>query len=162
MVSAVPVQLPDMLRGRLGRLAARIALGHRSDSVTEAIELACDLVSADVAIPQVVAVACLTSGETWRDAGGPIFEMLESLGAEVAVEDESAAWPVVLRAFGFCDLPLVDFYGPFLAMLPPWDEQDELEHSMILLLDDLDHAVDVQARDVVVAQMRAAVRDAMA
>jgi hypothetical protein len=143
-------------------LAARIALGHRSDSVTESIALACDLIGADVATPPVVAVAGLSLDETWRDAGARILKMLEGLGAEVPqVEDESTAWPVVLRAFGFCDLPLGDFFGPFLSRLPAWDEQDGLERSLNLLLDELDHAGDTQARDVVVARMRAAVRDAM-
>jgi hypothetical protein len=67
--------------------------------------------------------------------------MLTSFGAEVPqVEDESAAWPVVLRAFGFCDLPLGDFFGPFLSRLPAWDEQDGLERSLNLLLGELDHA----------------------
>jgi hypothetical protein len=161
-VSAVPQQIPDLLRARLCRLAARIALGHRSESVTESIALACDLIGADVAPPPVVAVACLSSDDTWRDAGAAILEMLASFGPEVPeVEDESAAWAVVLRAFGFCDLPLGDFFGPFLSRLPAWDEQDDLERSLNLLLDELDHAGDPQARDVVVARMRAAVRDAM-
>jgi hypothetical protein len=151
-----------MLRARLCRLAARIALGHRSQSVTESIALACDLIGADVATPPVIAVACLSHDETWRDAGARILEMLEGLGAEVSqVEDESTAWPIVLRAFGFCDLPLGDFFGPFLSRLPGWDEQDGLERSLNLLLDELDHAGDTQARDVVVARMRAAVRDAL-
>jgi hypothetical protein len=151
-----------MLRARLCRLAARIALGHGSVSVAESIALACDLIGADVATPPVVAVACLSADEAWRDAGGRILEMLESLGAEVPrVEDDSIAWPIVLRAFGFCDLPLVDFFGPFLSRLPAWDEQDGLERSLNLLLGELDHTGGPQARDVVVARMRAAVRDAM-
>ena len=160
-MSAVP-QIPDVLRTRLCRLAARIALGHRSESVTESIALACDLIGADVATPAVVAVACLSPDETWRDAGAPILEMLEGLGARVPQgEDESTAWPIVLRAFGFCDLPLVDVYGPFLSRLPAWDEQDDLERSLNLLLDELDHAGNSHARDLVVARMRAAVRDVM-
>ena len=161
-MSAVPQQIPDMLRARWWRLAVRISLGHRSESVTESIALACDLIRADVATSPVVAVACLSPDETWRDAGARILEMLESLEAEVPqVEDESTAWPIVLRAFGFCDLPLADFFGPFLTRLPAWDEQDGLERSLNLLLDELDHAADPQARDVVIARMRAAVRDAM-
>lgn len=104
-MSAVPQQIPDLLRARLCRLAARIALGHRSESVTESIALACDLIGADVA-PRQVVWACLSPDEIWRDPGAPILEMFASLGAEVPqAEDESAAWPVVLRAFGFCDLP---------------------------------------------------------
>jgi hypothetical protein len=112
-----------MLRARLCRLAARIALGHRSRSVTESIALACDLIGADVATPPVVAVASLSPDEAWRDAGAQILEMIESLGAEVPrVEDDSMTWPIVLRAFGFCDLPLADFFGPFLSRLPAWDD----------------------------------------
>ena len=66
----------------------RISLGHRSESVTESIALACDLIRADVATSPVVAVACLSPDETWRDAGARILEMLESLEAEVPqVED---------------------------------------------------------------------------
>lgn len=161
-MSAVPHQIPSMLRARLCRLAARIALGQRSESVTESIALACDLIESDVATSRVIAVACLSPDETWRDAGARILEMLESLGAEAPqVGDESTAWPIVLRAFGFCDLPLADFFGPFLSRLPAWDEQDGLERSLNLLLDELDRASDRPARDVVVARMRAAVRDAM-
>lgn len=48
----MPQRIPDMLGVRLWRLAARIALGHRSDSVTESTALACDLIAADVATPQ--------------------------------------------------------------------------------------------------------------
>jgi hypothetical protein len=124
--------------------------------------LACDLIGADVATPPVVAVACLSPDETWRDAAAPILEMLESLGADVPQDaDESTAWPIVLRAFGFCDLPLGDFFGPFLTRLPAWDEQDGLDRSLNLLLVELDHAGDPGARDVVVAQMRAAVPDTL-
>jgi hypothetical protein len=88
--------------------------------------------------------------------------MLESLEAEVPqLPDASGAWPIVLRAFGFCDLPLADFFGPFLSRLPAWDEQDGLERALNLLLDELDHAAQLQARDVVIARMRAVVREAM-
>jgi hypothetical protein len=140
--------------------------GHRSShgsvSVAESIALACDQICADVATPPVVAVASVSAYEARRDAGARILEMLESLGAEVPrVEDDSIAWPIVLRAFGFCDLALVDFFGPFLSRLPAWHEQDGLERSLNLLLDELDHAGEPQARAVVAARMRAAVRDAM-
>lgn len=112
--------------------------------------------------PSVVAVACLSLDETWRDAGAPILEMLESLGTEVPQdEDEATAWPIVLRAFGFCDLPLGDFYGPFLTRLPAWDEQNGLERALNQLLDELDHAGDPHARGAAVAQLRAAVRDSL-
>lgn len=161
-MSAVTQQVPDLLRARLCRLAARIALGRRSESVPESIALACDLIEADVAPPPVVAVASLSADDTWREAGATIVEMLAIFGPEVSeVQDEPAAWPIVLRAFGFCDLPLGDFFRPFLNKLPAWDEQDDLERSLNLLLDQLDHAGDPQARDVVVARMRAAVRDAI-
>jgi hypothetical protein len=99
-------------------LAARTALDRRSDSVTESTALACDLIGANVGAPTVVAVVCLSPDKNWRDAGTRILEMLESLGAEVSqVEDESTARPIVLRMFGFCDLPLADFHGPYLQAL---------------------------------------------
>src|SRR5260221_13271079 len=149
-----------MLRARWWRLAARISLGHRSESVTESIALACDLIRADVATSPVVAggacpltrLGVMLALGSWRC----------SKAAEVPqVQDESTALPIVLRAFGFCDLPLADFFAPFLTRLPAWDEQDGLERSLNLLLDELDHAADPQARDVVIARTRAAVRDAM-
>jgi hypothetical protein len=107
--------VPGSLQARLSRLVTRIALGRRSDSIPESIALACDLAVADVVTPGVLEVASLDSDATWRDSSDHILEMLKGLGFEVPeVEDESTAWPLILRAFGFWDLPLDDFYGPFL------------------------------------------------
>jgi hypothetical protein len=45
--------------------------------------------------------------------------------------------------------------------LPGWDEEDALDRSLNLLLDELDHLTEIQAREAVVARMRATVREAM-
>lgn len=88
--------------------------------------------------------------------------MLDDLGFSVAANaDDDAAWPVILCAFGFWDLPLADFYGPFLTRLPAWDEQDDLERSLNLLVDELEHAADPRAKELVVARMRETVRDTL-
>jgi hypothetical protein len=42
------------------------------------------------------------------------------------------------------------------------DEQDSLERTLVLLLDDLDHATDPAKKTGVVQSMRAAVRHALA
>jgi hypothetical protein len=104
-------------------------------------------------------VATLNSDATWRDSADHILEMVNSLGFNVPeAEDEPTVWPIILRALG---LHLNDFYGPFLNRLPAWDEQDALDRSLNLLLDELDQAADPQAREAVVARTRAAVREAM-
>jgi hypothetical protein len=154
--------VPASLQARLSRLAARIALGRRSDSIPEAIALACDLAVADVLTPGVLEVASLDSDATWRDSSDHILEMLKGLGFEAPeVADESTAWPLILRAFASWDLPLNDFYAPFLQRLPAWDKQDALDRSLNLLLDELDHATEIQAGEAVVARMRATVREAI-
>jgi hypothetical protein len=158
----VTQQIPVSLQARVGRLAARIAIGRRSESIPKAIELACDLLVGDVVTPGVLEVATLNSDATWRDSGEHILKMVNSLGFGVTeAEDEATVWPIILRAFGFWDLRLNDFYGPFLNRLPVWDEQGALDRSLNLLLDELDHAADTQARQAVVARMRAVVQKAM-
>jgi hypothetical protein len=48
------------------------------------------------------------------------------------------------------------------SVLPSCDEQDPLERTLVLLLDDLDHATDPAKNAEVVQSMRAAVRSALA
>jgi hypothetical protein len=124
--------------------------------------LACDLIVAGVDTPEVVEVAGISPRATWRDSGVSITGMLSGLGFPIPlVPDDEQAWPFILRAFGFWNLPLSDFYMPFLSRLPGWEEQDPLERSLILLLDELDHENSPPAREAVVARMRAAVRNAL-
>jgi len=69
---------------------------------------------------------------------------------------------LLLRAFGFWDLPVGDFYGPFLHRLPAWDEQTPMERSIISLLDELDRETTPAGKPAVVERMRAVVRDTLA
>lgn len=75
--------------------------------------------------------------------------------------DEEAQYRLLLRAFGFWDLPMGDFYSPFLHRLPGWDQQDDLERTLIVLFDDLDHATETSQKRGVEERMRAAVRDVL-
>jgi hypothetical protein len=57
----VTAQIPATLQARAARLAARIALGRRSDSIPEAIELACDLLVADIVTQGVLVSRAINS-----------------------------------------------------------------------------------------------------
>jgi hypothetical protein len=62
---------------------------------------------------------------------------------------------------GSRELPLAEFYSPFLDRLPSWGEQSELERKLYLLFDDLDHAVEPSEKDLIAARMREVVRDGL-
>ncbi len=86
--------------------------------------------------------------------------MLAEHGIDVPTPvDEEDEYNVLLRAFGFWDLPMGDFYSPFLHRLPAWEEQEDLERALLRLFDDLDHASDPADKREVEGRMRATVRD---
>lgn len=156
-------QLPEPFQSRLGRLAAEVAIGRWATATERAIELACDLIAAGLAPEAVVDVATLSPNETWREAGPVVLAMLATLGIPLPdPSDEAAEWELLLRAFGFWQLPVADFYGPFLHRLPAWDEQSPMERSISCLLDELDRETRPEGKAAVVERMRAAVRDALA
>jgi hypothetical protein len=89
--------------------------------------------------------------------------MLAEYEIDLPVVEDNASWfRVLVEAFGFWDLPLANFYSPFLHQLPSWKEQDPLEPTLGRLLDDLDHATDPAKKAEVVQSMRAAIRRALA
>jgi hypothetical protein len=156
------VPTPAALQDRLAGLAVKIASGERSASVPESVAIACDLVAAGSATGPVVAVAALSPAATWRDSGDQVLAMLESLGLAIPeIDDETAAWPLILHAFGFCNLPFAEFYGPFHGRLPASDKQDPLDRSLNLLLDEWEHCCDPRAQPEIVERMRAAVRESL-
>ncbi|TCO44929.1 hypothetical protein EV646_109101 [Kribbella antiqua] len=125
--------------------------------------LAEDLVASGFMGDATVEVAALRRDATRSDAEPLVLDMLAECGVDLPIpEDEDAEYRLLLTAFGFWDLPIVDFYSPFLHHLPSWDEQDALEHTLIHLFDDLDHATDPAQKHEIVQRMRAAVRDALA
>ncbi|MFD3406446.1 hypothetical protein ACFWUU_37515 [Kribbella sp. NPDC058693] len=155
-------RLPEPFQGRLGRLAAAVVVGRRATAIEQAIELACDLISYGLAPQTVVDVAALSPNETWREAGPIVLTMIETLGIHVPdPTDNAAEWELLLRAFGFWDLPVADFYGPFLHQLPAWDKQSAMERSITRLLDELDRETTPAGKAAVVERIRATVRGAL-
>jgi len=156
-------QLPEPFQSRLGRLAAEVAIGCRATATEQAIALAYDLISAGLAPEAVVDVAALRPNETWREAGPVVLAMLATLRIPIPdASDEAAEWELLLRAFGFWELPVADFYGSFLHRLPAWDEQSPMERLITRLLDELDRETTPERKAAVVERMRVAVRDALA
>ncbi|MEV0291431.1 MULTISPECIES: hypothetical protein [unclassified Kribbella] len=151
--------LPEPFQSRLGRLAVEVVVGSQATATAQAIDLACDLISADLAPEAVVDVAALSPNETWRDAGPVVLTMFETLGMPVPdPSDTTAEWDFLLRAFGFWDLSIANFYGPFMDRLPAWDDQSPIERTLTLLLEELDRETTLRRKSAVVEQMRAAVR----
>ena len=148
---------------RLHRVAVDLAFSVAGPHIEKAVVLAEDLVAAGLTGNATVEVAALPRNAIRSDAEPLMRDMLAEHGVESPVaEDEAAEYLVLLRAFGFWELPITDFHWPFLHQLPSWDEQDPLERTLIELLDELDHVAAQAAKAEVVERMRAAVRDALA
>lgn len=88
------------------------------------------------------------------DAGGAQIDLPVSV-------DDDAAYELLLRAFGFWDLPVGDLFQPFLDRLSPWERQDDLQRVLLLMFEELDHTTEMTRKPAVVDRMRAAVRDAL-
>ncbi|NUR99798.1 MAG: hypothetical protein HOV67_31650 [Kribbellaceae bacterium] len=125
--------------------------------------LAEDLVAAGFAGEATVDVAVLRRDTARRDAESLVRNMLAECGIEVPVPgDEDAEYRLLLRAFGFWDLPISDCGPPFLRQLRSWDQQDDLERTLIRLFGEFDHATGPTPKHEIVQRMRAVVRDALA
>jgi len=147
---------------RLHGVAIDFMLPTGGPRIDQAVILAEDLVAAGFAGEATVEVAALRRDSVRSDAEPLVLNMLAEHGIDVPTpENEEAEYQLLLRAFGFWNLPMADFYSPFLHRLPAWDEQDELERALIVLFDDLDHATDPAQKREVEDRMRAAVRDAL-
>ena len=128
-----------------------------------AVVLAEDLVAAGYTGEATLEVACLRRDAPRSDAEPLVQSMLAEHGIDLPVPvDEDAAYELLLRAFGFWDLPVADLYVPFLNRVPAWEEQDELDRTLFLLFEELDHTTDTALKPAVVERMRVAVRDALA
>jgi hypothetical protein len=155
--------MPAELEARLHRVAVDLMWRTGGPRIDEAVILAEDLVVAGFAGAATVDVASLRRDAIRSDAEPLARDMLAEYEIDLpVVEDDAARFRVLLQAFGFWDLPLADFYSPFLHQLPSSNEQDPLERTLVLLLDDLDHATDPAKKAEVVQSMRAAVRRALA
>lgn len=152
---------PD-LNARLRRVAVDFILpsGLRVD---DAVMVAEDLVASGVHSGATVEVATLSRDSLSSDAEPLVRAMLSEHGIDVPVaQDEDSEYRLLLRAFGYWDLPIHFFEGPFYVRIPAWDDQGPLDRALVTLLDKRDHLTTPAARDVVEQEMRAAVRDHVA
>jgi len=147
---------------RLHRVAIDFVVPPGCPQIDQAVMLAEDLVASGFPGDATVEVAALRRDAARSDAEPLVRSMLAEHGIDLPTpSDEDAEYRLLLRAFGFWDLPMGDFYSPFLQRLPTWDEQDDLDRALIVLVDDLDHATDPAKKREVERRMRAAVRDAL-
>lgn len=86
-------------------------------------------------------------------------EILAEHGIRVpAPTGEDDEYQLLLAAFGYWNLPLHFFEGPFYVRIPAWDDQGPLDRTLVSLLDRRDHESSADARRAVEDEMRAPVR----
>lgn len=147
---------------RLHRLAVDIILptGLRVD---DAVAVAEDLVESGVATEATVEVAAMSRDSLRSDAEPLVRAMLAEHGINVPLpQDEASDYEVLLRAFGYWDLPIHSFEGPFYVRIPAWNDQGPLDRALVTLLDRRDHLATTAERDAILMEMRAVVREHVA
>jgi hypothetical protein len=158
----VTESLPPDLAARLNRVAVAFILptGLRVD---DAVAVAEDLVASGFAGDATVEVAALSRNSPGSDAEPLVRAMLTEHGIDVPItQDEESEYRVLLRAFGYWDLPIRFFEGPFYVRIPAWDDQGPLDRALVTMLDERDHLTTPGERDAVEQKMRAVVRDNIA
>lgn len=149
---------PD-LDARLHRVAVDFILptGLRVD---DAVALAEDLVVSGFMGEATIEVAALSRDSLGSDAEPLVRAMLSERGIDVLVtQDEDSEYRVLLLAFGYWDLPIHFFEGPFYVRIPAWDDQGPLDRTLVTMLDQRDHLTTPAKRDAMEQEMRAVVRD---
>ena len=145
--------------GRVGLalIAARFVLPgpHRPD-VDRAIDSACRLLAGNLETPATVEVACLGHGTPLRDAEPVLRQMLHEHGVPVTEPGASDAqrFRAAVRAFGVGAIGLGEFCAVVYQMLPPWNEQDNIQRSLNLLLLELDQATTSEDQDEIIQRIR--------
>ncbi len=127
--------------------------------VDDAVAVAEDLVVSGFIGEATVDVAALSRDSLASDAEPLVRAMLSEHGIDVPViEDEDSEYRLLLLAFGYWNLPIHFFEGPFYVRIPPWDEQGPLDRALVTLLDQRDHLTTPAERDAIEQEMRGAVR----
>ena len=143
---------------RLHQVAVAFILPTGLD-VNIAVTLAEDMVASGVGDTATVAVATLARDSRISDAEQPVREMLAERGIDVPqLDGEQDLYQVLLRAFGYWDLPLHNFEGRFYDQIPAWDDQGPLDRALVTMLDRRDHEDTPEARAAVEQGMRDTVR----
>lgn len=145
---AVMEQTSDPLNVRLAGVAAALDLPGLGPRVEEAVALALDLLLAERDTPATVAVASLGAGATLRDAGDDIREMLSEQGVAPPPQPPGTdtAYTTALWAVAVGGLPVGEFSVEFYRYLPAWDEQSDVQRSLVALLQKWDWESNVIAR----------------
>lgn len=150
---------PADLDARLRRAAADFVIAAGGPPIEQVVLLAEKLVAAGFGGDATVEVAALRRDAARRDAEPLVREMLAEHGFDLpAPEDDDAKFQLLLKAFGYWNLPVGDFSSAFWRRLPSWDEQDDLDRALTVLFDDLDRATNPADKAEVVDRMRAVVR----
>jgi hypothetical protein len=124
-----------------------------------AVALAEDMVASGVGKAATVAVATLARDTLASEAEQPVREMLAEHGIDVPQpDDKQDEYQVLLRAFGYWNLPLYNFEGPFYVQIHAWDDPGPLDRTLVIMLDRRDNETTPQARAAVEQEMRDTVR----
>lgn len=143
---------------RLRAVAVEVAM-PTGPGLDDAITLAEDLVASGLGGSATLEVASLPRGAVRSDAEPRVRGMLTEFGIDVpSAEDEAARYRLLLWAFGHWNLPLALFEGPFYARLVAWDNQDELDRTLVRLLHERDLVSNSLGRLSIEREMRAAVK----
>jgi hypothetical protein len=143
---------------RLHRVAVSFILptGLRVD---DAVAVAEDLVASGFTGEATVEVAALSRNSLVSDAEPLVRAMLSEHRIDVPIaEDEDSEYEVLLSAFGYWDLPIHFFEGPFYVRIPAWEDQGPLDRALVTLLDQRDHLTTPAGRDAIEREMRSVVR----
>lgn len=144
-------------QAELALIAAGFALpGLHWPDVDRAIDLACRLLAGNLETPATVEVACLRYGTPLRDAEPVLRQMLHEHGVAVTEPgaSDAALFGAALRAFGVGAIGLGEFCAVLYQMLPPWNEQDDIQRSLNLLMHELDQATTSEDQDEIVHRIR--------
>lgn len=143
------------LRNGLYRLAAGWILSD-GPSVGEGVRLAEQLLAAGFDGPATVEVASLPHDATLRDSEPLLRAMLAE--HEIWSGEMTDRYAMLLRAFGFSDLPIHLFEGAFYSRLPHWDEQGPLDRALVVMFNERNHEANPERRLQMEARIRAEVR----
>ena len=151
-------RLPPDLDARLRGVAVGFILptGPRVD---DAVAVAEDLAASGFVGEATVQVAALRRATPLSDAEKLVRAMLAEHHIDVPIADgEESEYLALLPAFGYWNLPIHFFEGPFYGRVPAWEDQDALDRALVTLLDRRDHLATPAERGAIEDEMRAAVR----
>jgi hypothetical protein len=153
----------DSLHAELALLAARFVLPGLGPDVDQAIRVACDLLAQNLDTPATVDVAALSYGTPLRDAGPAIREMLREQDFPAAGTDagDAAQFTTVLRAVAAGGMQAGEFFTIFIGLVPAWEEQDELQRRLMVLLNNWADETTPEGRAAAAAALRTVARDAI-